>query len=82
MSESWESDDQTSDFAAGVNGPVTRSEGMYNGYAAIKADWSDTIFMDNLRGADETGTNVAGEQEVTGANPGNTIHTLSGDVFY
>ncbi len=57
-------------------------QGMYNGYAAIKADWSDTVFMDNLRGADATGTDVAGEQEITGANPGNTIHTLSGDVFY
>ena len=82
VSESWLSDDQVSDNAAGVNGPITRSEGMYNGYAAIKADWSDTVFMDNLRGADETGTGVAGLQEVTAANPGNTIHTLSGDVFY
>jgi hypothetical protein len=55
---------------------------MYNGYAAIKADWSDTVFMDNLRGADATGTDVAGEQEINGANPGNTIHTLSGETFY
>ena len=61
---------------------ILRSQGAYNGYAAIKADWSDTIFQDNLRGGDATGTNVAGLQEVTGANPGNTIHTLSGDVFY
>ncbi len=82
VSESWLSDDQVSDMSAGVNGPITRSEGMYNGYAAIKADWSDTIFMDNFRGADATGTDVAGEQEVTAANPGNTIHTLSGETFY
>ena len=54
---------------------------MYNGYAAIKADWTDTVFMDNIRGADATG-DVAGEQEITGANPGNTIHTLSGATFY
>ena len=60
----------------------TAYQGAYNGYAAIKADWSDTIFMDNLRGADETGTNVAGLQEVSAANPGNTIHTLSGETFY
>ena len=69
-------------MAAGVNGPVDRGEGMYNAYAAIKADWSDTIFMDNLRGGDATGAATPGDQEVTGANPGNTIHTLSGDVFY
>jgi len=35
----------------GVNGPVTRNEGMYNNYASVKATWSDTMNMDNMRGA-------------------------------
>ncbi len=82
MSETWISDDQISDMAAGVNGPVTRNEGMYNAYTSVKAYWSDTVFMDNLRGADATGLATPGAQEVTGANPGNTVHTLSGDTFY
>ena len=35
--ESWLSDDQVSDMNAGVNGPIDRNEGAYNGYAAVKA---------------------------------------------
>jgi hypothetical protein len=55
VSEDWLDDDQVSDMAVGVNGPVTRNEGMYNAYTAIKTYWSDTINMDNLRGGDATG---------------------------
>ncbi len=87
VSESWLSDDQVSDMAAGVNGPVDRNEGMYNGYAAIKTYWSDTIVMDNLRGGDATGLATPGAQEVTSTSDGvsgtgNTVHTYSGDSFY
>ena len=82
VAESWLSDDQVSDMSVGGNGPVDRNEGMYNAYTSIKAYWSDTIFMDNLRGGDATGLATPGAQEVTAANPGNTIHTISSDTFY
>jgi hypothetical protein len=58
--ESWLSDDQVSDMATGGNGPVTRNEGMYNAYTAVKTYWSDTIVMDNLRGGDATGVATPG----------------------
>ena len=64
-------------------------QGAYNGYAAVKAYWSDTIVEDNLRGGDATGAATPGAQEVTidtasGAvsGIGNTVHTYSEDVFY
>ena len=87
VSEDWLDDDQVSDMAAGVNGPVTRNEGMYNAYTAIKAYWSDTINMDNLRGGDATGLATPGAMEVTSeadgvSGAGSTVHTYSGDSFY
>jgi len=33
-------------------------------------------------GGDATGLATPGAQEVTAANPGNTIHTISSDTFY
>ena len=87
VAEDWLDDDQVSDMSAGVNGPVTRNEGMYNAYTAIKAYWSDTINMDNLRGGDATGLATPGAMEVTSdsdgvSGAGNTVHTYSGDSFY
>jgi hypothetical protein len=87
VAENWISDDQVSNMAAGVNGPVTRNEGMYNAYTSVKAFWSDTINMDNLRGGDATGLATPGAQEVTSeadgvSGAGNTVHTYSGDSFY
>jgi hypothetical protein len=60
---------------------------MYNGYASVKTYWSDTMVMDNLRGADATGVATPGAQEVTSTSAavsglGNTTHTYSGDSFY
>jgi hypothetical protein len=71
----------------GVNGPVTRNEGMYNNYTAVKTYWSDTVVMDNLRGADATGVATPGAQEISSTSSavsgiGNTTHTYSGDSFY
>uniref|UniRef100_A0A7S0QX56 Uncharacterized protein n=1 Tax=Cryptomonas curvata TaxID=233186 RepID=A0A7S0QX56_9CRYP len=85
--ESWLSDDQVSDMNAGVNGPIDRNEGAYNGYAAVKAFWADTTNMDNLRGGDATGLATPGAQEVTSdadgvSGFGNTVHSYSGDSFY
>ena len=85
--EDWMSDDQASAFNVGGNGPVTRNEGMYNAYTAVKTYWSDTIVMDNLRGADATGVATPGAQEVVSTSDGvsgagNTTHTYSGDSFY
>ena len=85
--ESWLSDDQVSDMNAGVNGPIDRNEGAYNGYAAVKAFWADTTNMDNLRGGDATGLATPGAQEVTSdadgvSGFGNSVHTYSGDSFY
>jgi hypothetical protein len=37
VAENWLGDDQVSDMSVGINGPVTRNEGMYNAYTAIKA---------------------------------------------
>ena len=87
VSEDWLDDDQVSDMAVGGNGPVTRNEGMYNAYTAIKTYWSDTINMDNLRGGDATGMATPGAMEVTSDSDGvsgigNTVHTYSGDSFY
>ena len=87
VSEDWLDDDQVSDMAAGVNGPVTRNEGMYNNYTAVKTYWSDTVVMDNLRGADATGVATPGAQEISSTSSavsgiGNTTHTYSGDSFY
>ena len=85
--ESWLSDDQVSDMNAGVNGPIDRNEGAYNGYAAVKAFWADTTNMDNLRGGDATGLATPGAQEVTSdadgvSGFGNSVHSYSGDSFY
>ena len=63
----------------GINGPVTRNEGMYNNYASVSTYWSDTTVMDNLRGADATGVATPGAQETFSSN---TTHTASGDSFY
>ena len=57
-------------------------QGMWNGYAAIRACWHDTTYMDNLRGA---AAGVAGGKEPV-LNPydpkyvpgGHTIHMYSG----
>ncbi len=63
-------------------------QGIYNGYAAIKTYWSDTVLMDNLRGGDATGLATPGAQEISidgdGAvtGNGNTVHTNSADTFY
>ncbi len=67
-------------------------QGMYNSYAAIKTYWSDTIFMDNIRGADAITASIPGAQEVsattdtagvtTWSGKGNTVHTLTNDSFY
>ena len=63
-------------------------QGAYNGYAAIKAYWSDTVVEDNLRGGDATGAATPGAQEISIASDGtvsgigNTVHTYSEDVFY
>ncbi len=72
---------------AGVNGPIDRNEGAYNGYAAVKAFWADTTNTDNLRGGDATGLATPGAQEVTSdadgvSGFGNTVHSYSGDSFY
>ena len=73
---------------AGVNGPIDRNEGAYNGYAAVKAFWADTTNMDNLRGGDATGLATPGAQEISIADDGtvsgigNTVHTASFDSFY
>ena len=63
-------------------------QGMFNSYASIQAYWSDTILMDNLRGADSTGVATPGAQEIsidatTGAisGNGNTVHTYSQDSY-
>ena len=85
--EDWLDDDQVSAMNTGGNGPVTRNEGMYNGYAAVKTYWSDTVVMDNLRGGDATGVATPGAQEITStassvSGTGNTTHTYSGDSFY
>jgi hypothetical protein len=85
--EDWLDDDQVSAMNTGGNGPVTRNEGMYNNYTAVKTYWSDTTVMDNLRGADATGVATPGAQEVTSTATavsgfGNTTHTFSGDSFY
>ena len=87
VKEDWLDDDQVSDMSTGGNGPVTRNEGMYNAYTAVKTYWSDTIVMDNLRGGDATGVATPGAQEVTStaggvSGNGNTTHTYSGDSFY
>ena len=88
VAESWLSDDQVSAMNVGGNGPVDRNEGMYNNYAAIKTYWSDTIFMDNLRGGDATGAATPGAQEISYddtdgfSGMGNTVHTYSADSFY
>ena len=64
------------------------AQGAYNGYAAIKAYWSDTTLADNLRGGDATGLATPGAQEVAIADDGtvsgfgNTVHTNSADSFY
>ena len=62
-------------------------QGSYNGYAAIKAYWYDTIQSDNLRGGDATGLATPGAQEITitdgvVSGNGNTVHTDSTDTFY
>ena len=62
-------------------------QGMYNAYAAVKTYWSDTVNMDNLRGADATGVATPGAQEISSTSDGvtgngNTTHTYSGDSFY
>ena len=87
VSEDWLDDDQVSDMATGGNGPVTRNEGMYNAYTAVKTYWSDTVNMDNLRGGDATGVATPGAMEITSdadevSGNGNTTHTYSGDSFY
>ena len=56
-------------------------QGAYNPYIKVQAYWPDTIFMDNLRGGDATGAATPGAQEVTGANPGNTVHTVSTSTY-
>ena len=61
---------------------------MYNAYAGVKAAWSDTTVMDNLRGGDATGLATPGAQEISIADDGtvsgigNTVHTASFDSFY
>ena len=87
VAEDWLDDDQVSAMNTGGNGPVTRNEGMYNNYTAVKTYWSDTVFMDNLRGGDATGVATPGAQEITYstsgfAGLGNTTHTYSTDSFY
>jgi hypothetical protein len=87
VEEDWLDDDQVSAMNTGVNGPVTRNEGMYNNYTAVKTFWSDTVVMDNLRGGDATGVATPGAQEITStadgvSGIGNTTHTYSGDSFY
>jgi hypothetical protein len=63
-------------------------QGAYNGYAAIKTYWSDTVVMDNLRGGDATGLATPGAQEIfiadegTVSGIGHTVHTYSADSFY
>jgi len=87
VGENWLADDQVSDMSAGINGPVTRNEGMYNHYASEHAYWSDTTNMDNLRGGDATGKATPGAMEVsstpfTVTGFGNTRHTYSGDDIH
>ena len=79
VAEDWLDDDQVSAMNTGGNGPVTRNEGMYNNYTAVKTYWSDTVAMDNLRGGDATGLATPGAQETFSSN---TTHTASGDTFY
>ncbi len=60
---------------------------MYNAYAGVKAYWSDTTVMDNLRGGDATGLATPGAQEVVSeadgvSGFGNTVHSYSGETFY
>jgi hypothetical protein len=78
VAETWLDDDQVSDMNTGGNGPVTRNEGMYNNYTAVKTFWSDTTRMDNLRGADATGVATPGAQETFSTN---TTHTTSDSTF-
>lgn len=61
---------------------------MFNSYSSIQAYWSDTVLMDNLRGADATGVATPGAQEISinstnGAvtGNGNTTHTYSQDTY-
>ena len=63
-------------------------QGMFNGYAAISAYWSDTTAMDNLRGADITSSTVAGSLETIAAQStannvrgGHSVHTASSSTF-
>ena len=86
VAEDWLDDDQVSAMNTGVNGPVTRNEGMYNNYTAVKTFWSDTVVMDNLRGGDATGVATPGAQEISSTSSavtgnGNTVHTYSGDSW-
>ena len=48
-------------------------QGMYNNYAAINANWSDTMAMDNLRHDGTAEVTVAS----TMSGLGNTVHTYS-----
>ncbi len=48
---------------------------MFNKYAAINANWSDTMAMDNLRADGSGGSEVT--VAATMANLGNTVHTYS-----
>ena len=64
-------------FAWNALDNISLSQGAYNGFAAIKADGSDTIFQDNLRGGDATGTNVAGDSVASRRSPEPTLATPS-----
>jgi len=86
----WLNDsNSTTDYDTTQKFLLGSSHGMFSSSASINAFWSDTTFMDNLRGADITASTVAGSTETIGPNNpgtnvrgGHSVHYWSGETYY